>query len=99
MIRNLRLNQDFDALKQARLEFAKELPLEQEVWLEWLSDEKQLVTTVTEKIGVVELYCTAVKDYNSIDIWVDFLEYLIQEYQDEDWISVQDVLILLFIIG
>jgi squamous cell carcinoma antigen recognized by T-cells 3 len=65
--------------------------LEQELWLEWLSDEKQLASTDADKLEIVDLYCTAVKDYNAIEIWVDFLEYLIQEYQDEDWISVESV--------
>lgn len=78
-------------MKQARLDFSKQLPLEQEIWLQWLTDEKQLITRDSEKLDIVDLYCKAVKDYNSIDIWVDFLEFLIQEYQDENWISLDTV--------
>ena len=66
---------ELDELRNTRNAFAKHFPLSSEIWLSWLSDEKKIATTNEEKASVGELFEKAVKDYVSVDIWLEYCQF------------------------
>ncbi|RKO86301.1 hypothetical protein BDK51DRAFT_35367 [Blyttiomyces helicus] len=82
LISLLQRTDDFDALRLAREDMAKVFPLPEAVWSSWIRDEKRLATTPEEKLKVVALYERAVGDYLSVPIWLEYLSFLIEEYED-----------------
>ena len=66
---------ELDELRDIRKRFAEYFPLPSEIWLAWLADESKLATTNEEKVAVGELFDKAVKDYVSIEIWLEYCQF------------------------
>ncbi|XP_012257454.2 squamous cell carcinoma antigen recognized by T-cells 3 [Athalia rosae] len=64
-------------LKHARQEMSLKYPLNSELWLPWLRDEINLVKTQTEREEVTKLCEQAVKDYLSVEVWLEYLQFAI----------------------
>jgi len=73
----LRKTEDFEKLRGARKKFSEFYPLTAELWLEWVSDEQKIATSEEEKRMIEELFDKGVKDYLSVDLWLEFCQYSI----------------------
>ena len=47
-----------------------------EIWIQWISDEIQLVSSDEDKESICHLFQAALKDYYSVDIWIHYLNYV-----------------------
>ena len=74
---------ELELLRNTREDFAKHFPLSSEIWLAYLADESKLATTNEEKIAVGDLFERAVKDYVSLEIWLEYCQFsLWQNHND-----------------
>jgi len=71
----LRKTEEFEKLRSARRKFSEFYPLTGELWVEWISDEQKIATSEEEKKMVVELFEKGVKDYLSVDLWLEYCQY------------------------
>ena len=86
LINIYRLLGEVDDLRSLRLQFKQQFPLPKgcysilhlsiEIWIQWIDDEKQLVSDEEEKESICHLYQAALKDYYSIDLWCQYLGYV-----------------------
>ncbi|KAF6020481.1 SART3 [Bugula neritina] len=49
----------------------------QEIWTDWLADEKELVDSKEDRQKLMGLYESAMQDYLSVMLWVDYCAYAI----------------------
>ncbi|XP_067014696.2 squamous cell carcinoma antigen recognized by T-cells 3 isoform X2 [Anabrus simplex] len=77
LITSLRKMGELTRLRAARSRMLEHFPLSPELWLGWLQDEQKLAETDEEKAAVTELFEKAVKDYLSVDIWLEFAQFTI----------------------
>lgn len=68
---------DLPEIRTAREQFAHAYPLSPTIWTEWISDEARIAVTDAEKLSVLDLYESAVKDYLSIPLHHARLQYAI----------------------
>ena len=68
---------ELDDLRIARKKFAEIYPLTPELWIEWIQDETNLAESEEEKRCIQELFDTAVKDYLSVDLWLEYCQFSI----------------------
>ncbi|KAJ3417359.1 Squamous cell carcinoma antigen recognized by T-cells 3 [Chytridiales sp. JEL 0842] len=77
-----------DDLRAARQSMQSLFPLTEELWLEWIEDEKNQATAAEEKKAILDIFSLAVQDYLSIPIWTAYLSYAIEgalpEEDDDD---------------
>ena len=71
----LRSAGELDDLREARRAFAKVYPLSDVLWIEWTADEQKLASTEEEISNVLALYDAAVKDYVSVDLWLEYCQF------------------------
>ena len=76
-IRLLKSIGELDDLRIARQKFADIFPLTDEMWLEWIKDEKNLVETEDDKKEIYKLFDRAVKDYVSVPLWLEYCQFSI----------------------
>ena len=81
---------ELDELRNIRNAFAKHFPLSSDIWLAWLADESKLASTNEEKASVVGLFEKAVKDYVSVDIWLEYCQFSL-------WQGIIDIYVSTFI--
>ncbi|ORX65766.1 hypothetical protein BCR32DRAFT_250596 [Anaeromyces robustus] len=87
----------FEELRTARKNMKNIYPLSETLWLEWISDEKRVACTPEEKKEVLNLYESSFKDYYSINVWKEYLEYVIDEYntskeeEEEPLLNVEEI--------
>ncbi|GET53286.1 RNA-binding protein Prp24 [Rhizophagus irregularis DAOM 181602=DAOM 197198] len=81
-IQTLRKSALFDELKEAREMMHSIFPLSEEMWHEWIEDESRIASTKEEKQRVIQLYSKAVQDYLSINLWKEYVSYIVQEYKN-----------------
>ncbi|TPX48551.1 hypothetical protein SeLEV6574_g01964 [Synchytrium endobioticum] len=79
-----------DELHAAREAFATTYPLSEDIWLEWLRDERLLASTIEEKRAVINLYLRAVNDYLSIELWREYIDFVVEEYKNGLAVSAED---------
>ncbi|ORX55911.1 hypothetical protein BCR36DRAFT_320539 [Piromyces finnis] len=79
-IEKLREMGKFEELRTARNNMKNIFPLSEALWLEWINDEKRVACTPEEKKEILKLYESSFKDYYSINVWKEYLEYVIEEY-------------------
>ena len=68
---------ELDDLRIARKYFSNIFPLTPSLWLEWIHDEKSLAESEEEKNAIYELFDTAVNDYVSVDLWLEYCQFSI----------------------
>lgn len=96
LISFLRARNDFDSLQTARQAMADIFPLSAELWKEWIADETMIASSADEKRALVQLYLKAVQDYQSVDLWVLFLSFIIEEYkigidEGDEWLDLEQL--------
>ncbi|KAK3597200.1 hypothetical protein CHS0354_003704 [Potamilus streckersoni] len=91
LIKLLKSIGDLDKLREARERMHSIFPLTEELWQQWLKDEISLAGE-EDREKIEELFERAVKDYLSIPIWLEYVQYAIGGMGREDGIKrVRDV--------
>ena len=77
---------EIDDLRAIRLQYKQNYPLSPgfiylllfilEIWIQWISDEIQLVSSDEDKDSICHLFQASLKDYYSIDLWIHYLNYV-----------------------
>ncbi|WBW71753.1 RNA-binding protein Prp24 [Schizosaccharomyces osmophilus] len=90
-----------DDLHAARKRFQSLFPLSEDIWIEYLEDEKAVCNTLEDYERIVGLFESAVTDYLSIRLWQLYLEFLLtlvdpstfssENAELQDVVSLQDV--------
>ncbi|KAI8782889.1 squamous cell carcinoma antigen recognized by T-cells 3-like isoform X3 [Biomphalaria glabrata] len=68
---------DLYRLRDARADMSKHFPLTEELWLDWLRDEIPLISEDKDKKRVEELFEKAFGDYQSVPVWLEYVQYAI----------------------
>ncbi|CAF1247873.1 unnamed protein product [Adineta ricciae] len=72
---------NLEHLRFARQTMSEVFPLTEQLWLEWLDDEKKLlISTTEENKTLVDLFERAINDYLSIMIWIEYVQYRLPYY-------------------
>ena len=71
----LRKTDHFDQLRSARQSFCEFYPLTPELWIDWINDELKVASTDEEKQMVEDLFEKGVKDYVSVDLWLEYCQF------------------------
>ena len=67
---------ELEQLRSSRESFSRLFPLSPDLWLSWLRDEQGVSSsTEEEKARLFELFERAVKDYVSVDVWLEFCQF------------------------
>lgn len=53
---------------------ATRFPLSEQLWLDWVNDELEHVTSAEDFAYIKNLFQRAVEDYLSIELWAQYLE-------------------------
>ncbi|XP_023326445.1 squamous cell carcinoma antigen recognized by T-cells 3 isoform X2 [Eurytemora carolleeae] len=77
LISILRKGSDFTRLRECRERFAKLYPLSADLWIEWTQDEMKIASTEEDKMAVIQLFERGVKDYSSVDLWLEYCQFSI----------------------
>ncbi|OQR70347.1 squamous cell carcinoma antigen recognized by T-cells 3-like [Tropilaelaps mercedesae] len=77
LIALLREGDDLDKLRAARETMADLFPLTPKLWLEWIRSEANLCLDDEEKIKVLDLFQRGVKDYTSVELWLEYCQFTI----------------------
>ncbi|KAK7072870.1 hypothetical protein SK128_011164 [Halocaridina rubra] len=77
LIAALRELKELEEARNAREAMSKVYPLSPELWLEWLRDEQNICATKEEREYIKTLFERAVKDYTSVQVWVEFVMFMI----------------------
>ena len=73
----LRKTDSFDQLRNARKAFSECYPLTEELWTDWINDELKIASTAEEKKAVEDLFESGVKDYESVELWLEYCQHSI----------------------
>ncbi|XP_043267085.1 squamous cell carcinoma antigen recognized by T-cells 3-like isoform X2 [Venturia canescens] len=68
---------ELERLRTARENMSSKYPLSPDIWLSWLRDEIKLAMTLEQRDSVTMLCERAIKDYLSVDIWLEYLQFSI----------------------
>ncbi|XP_067938564.1 squamous cell carcinoma antigen recognized by T-cells 3-like [Watersipora subatra] len=66
---------ELEQLTNVRKSFSHHFPLTQDLWLDWINDEKALISTSHDKNNLLELFKKAVDDYICVDLWIEYGSY------------------------
>lgn len=83
IINKLQRMGELERLRAARENMSLKFPLSPELWLSWMRDEIKLATTPEQKAEVVKLCERAVKDYLSVEVWLEYLQFSIGNMGNE----------------
>ncbi|CAH3157953.1 unnamed protein product [Porites lobata] len=84
LIKLLRESGDLDRVRNARESMSKIFPLTQELWSEWLKDEMPLACIPEQKENLISLFERAVKDYQSVQLWILYCQFMMDTMEGED---------------
>ncbi|KAJ3295545.1 Splicing factor [Borealophlyctis nickersoniae] len=93
----LRRAADLEKLRAAREAMAGVFPLSEDLWMEWIQDEKEIAATANEKESILELFERATADYLSIKLWHAYVTWVTDEFssaleeQEDPWLSLQRI--------
>jgi len=82
----LRKTEDFEKLRNARNKFSEYYPLTGELWIEWISDEQKIASSDEDKKMIEGLFEKGVKDYLSVDLWLEYCQHSIGGIGSEEGI-------------
>ncbi|KAM0734267.1 Squamous cell carcinoma antigen recognized by T-cells 3 [Formica fusca] len=77
LINKLHKMGELDRLRTARDNMSNMYPLSPELWLSCIRDEIKLAVTPEQKAEIVKLCERAVKDYTSVEVWLEYLHFSI----------------------
>jgi len=83
----LKKTEEFGRLRSAREKFSEYYPLTGELWLEWIADERKIAASPEEQSYIETLYEKGVKDYVSIDLWLDYCQYSLGKINTKEGID------------
>jgi len=83
----LRNTEDFEKLRTTRKKFSECYPLTPKLWIDWVSDELKILASEEDKKFVEGLFETGVKDYLSVDLWLEFCQYTLGGIGSKDGID------------
>lgn len=63
-----------ERLRSARQAMHERFPLTESLWFDWINDELEDVSDADDIPRLQELFETAVKDYFSLAIWLQYVE-------------------------
>ncbi|KAI9487192.1 MAG: hypothetical protein EXX96DRAFT_69472 [Benjaminiella poitrasii] len=72
-----------DQLEVARISMHDVFPLSEALWLDWINDTKKEANTPEGETKLFKLYNEAQEDYQSIVIWKDYVDYVLQKFNDQ----------------
>lgn len=84
LIKLLRQSGDLDKVRNARDGMSKIFPLTEELWSEWLKDEIPLACIPEQREKVKALFERAVKDYQSVRLWILYCQFMMDIMEGED---------------
>uniref|UniRef100_A0A0P4WF69 RRM domain-containing protein n=1 Tax=Scylla olivacea TaxID=85551 RepID=A0A0P4WF69_SCYOL len=68
---------ELEEARKAREKMSEVYPLTPELWLQWIRDEQKVCTTDEERQYIVGLFERAVKDYTSVQVWVEYVMFML----------------------
>ncbi|XP_076633777.1 spliceosome associated factor 3, U4/U6 recycling protein [Colletes latitarsis] len=68
---------ELERLRAARENMSSKYPLSPELWLSWIRNEIKLAITPEQRAEIVKLCERAVKDYLSVEVWLEYLQFSI----------------------
>jgi hypothetical protein len=72
---------NLEHLRFARQTMSEIFPLTPQLWLDWIHDEKLLLTKNSEENkDLIQLFERAINDYLSVMIWIEYVQYCIPYY-------------------
>jgi len=71
----LKKGSDFNKIREARERFSKYYPLSPTLWIEWTKDEMKIAATPEDNKMIVDLFERGVKDYVSVDLWLEYGQF------------------------
>lgn len=77
LIAKLRELFELEEARKAREKMREVYPLTPELWLEWVRDEQKVCTTDEERKYIVGLFEYAVQDYTSVQVWVEYVMFML----------------------
>ncbi|XP_066945811.1 squamous cell carcinoma antigen recognized by T-cells 3-like [Macrobrachium rosenbergii] len=77
LIGALRSLVELEGAREAREAMHKLYPLSPELWLDWVRDEQKVCTTKEERDYITTLFDRAVKDYTSVQAWVEYVMFML----------------------
>ncbi|PRP77924.1 squamous cell carcinoma antigen recognized by T-cells 3-like isoform 2 [Planoprotostelium fungivorum] len=86
-IEELRKAREFTRLRTAREDLFSRLPLPKEQSLQWIEDESSIASSLEEKKAVMKVYEKALYDFDHVDLWLAYANYIITEIDDKDIIT------------
>lgn len=84
----LRSQGELDLLRNARQKMSEIFPLTPQLWLEWIKDEIKVIgETGQDKRSIIELFERALKDYVSVEIWFEYVQFCIGLMSDPEGVE------------
>ncbi|KAB7501239.1 Squamous cell carcinoma antigen recognized by T-cells 3 [Armadillidium nasatum] len=68
---------ELEELRKSRETMNKIYPLSPDLWMDWVSDEQKICTSKEERKYVIELFKRSVKEYMSVQIWVEYIMFML----------------------
>ncbi|XP_042223053.1 squamous cell carcinoma antigen recognized by T-cells 3-like [Homarus americanus] len=68
---------ELEEARATRQKMSKVYPLTPELWLDWIRDEQKVCTSNEERQFIIELFDQAVKDYTSVQLWVEYVMFML----------------------
>ncbi|KAK6189074.1 hypothetical protein SNE40_005118 [Patella caerulea] len=85
LIKLLKKLGELEELRNARENMSKLFPLTPELWLDWIKDEMKCISSEAEdREKIHKLFNTAVQDYQSVPLWLEFAQFSIGEMSSKD---------------
>ena len=86
LIKLLKQLGELEQLRDARQRMSDLFPLTEDLWLDWLRDEIPLASDEKERQKVEDLFEKAVKDYLSVSVWLEYVQFSIGGMAAQDGI-------------
>eukprot|EP01080_Neovahlkampfia_damariscottae_P001888 gene1888-1029_t len=74
----LRKSGNIEKLKKAKENIAKYFTLNDKIWIKYIQEEENISTTKEEFENVLKLYERALHDFQSIQLWTNYLNFIIE---------------------
>ncbi|XP_027207543.2 squamous cell carcinoma antigen recognized by T-cells 3 [Penaeus vannamei] len=77
LITVLRELMELEEARKAREKMSEVYPLTPELWLDWIRDEQKICSTPEEREYIINLFERAVKDYTSVQVWMEYVMFML----------------------
>ncbi|ESO95367.1 hypothetical protein LOTGIDRAFT_188648 [Lottia gigantea] len=88
IIKLLKSSGELEKLREARENMSKYFPLTAELWLDWIKDEIRMIEDdFKDRDNIYQLFSRAVQDYQSVPLWLEYVQFAIGGMKDDGGIS------------